>query len=90
MECELGNVENVSNMLNFLSLLFTKQTKLGLEASLFPDHKCLMMKQTFYLSFPTSSEINVLSDMGVTAILPASWTSLYFLYQVSNNTVVGY
>lgn len=37
MECGLGKVENVDNMLNFLSLLFTKQTKLGLEVSLFQE-----------------------------------------------------
>jgi len=39
-----------------------------------------MMKQRFYLSFPTSSEINVLSDMVVTAISAVLGTSVYLGY----------
>lgn len=37
-----------------------------------------MMRKKFYLSFPSSSEINVLSDMALTAILAVLGTSLYF------------
>lgn len=40
-----------------------------------------MMRQRFYLSFPTSSDINVLSDMAVTAILAVLGTSLYFCFK---------
>lgn len=83
MECGLGNAENVDNMLMFWSALLTNQTKVALKASIFkePDHKCLMMRQRFYLSFPTSSEINVLSDMAVTANLAVLGTSLYFCFK---------
>lgn len=35
MECELGNVENVDNMLIFWSALLTNQTKVALKDSFF-------------------------------------------------------